>query len=295
VAGLCRAGCWAFATTLALVNPGGLAGAVGLGVLASASAAWAAPQPTKGGAKGPGAKRPATTGRKGKSAAQPVALVKTLPAAELDALATAVAGEDETAAAAAAKQLGDSGASNATDPLLQTLAVGTTPAIAAEIVTAVGKLKDPKALQLVTLYAGNRNLPVRIAAVKALASIADDRVVDTLLERLGDAAPEVRAAAADALAERKETRAQERLFALVTRNDAGAAGALGTVIASDAIPRVAELHGRVEGSVLAVVFGEFLKRTDVPERLRLDVIHTLGRIEGAAATTALVEYLASIP
>jgi hypothetical protein len=105
----------------------------------------------------------------------------------------------------------------------------------------------------------------------------------------------VRAAAAEALAARKERRAEKRLFLLVARNDAGAAGPLGTIMAPDAVPRLAELHGRVDDAVLATALGEFLKRGEVPDRLRLDVVRTLGGLTDAAATAALVEYLASVP
>ncbi len=220
---------------------------------------------------------------------------KMLPAAELEALGTQLAAIDENAATGAAKKLGESGAANAVEPLMEVLAVGTSPPVAAEAIAALEKLNNPKALAILTLYSGNRNIPVRLAAVKALATIKDDRVTGILLERLGDSASEVRAASAEALAMRKEPRAQERLYLLVSRSDTGAAGPLGKLIVPEQIPRVAELFGRVESNVLALVFGEFLKRPEVPDRLRLDVVRTLARIPGQASTTALVEYLATVP
>ena len=41
--------------------------------------------------------------------------------------------------------------------------------------------------------------------------------------------------------------------------------------------------------------GGAVKRDDVPDKLRVDVLRTIGGLAGAAATTALVEYVASIP
>jgi hypothetical protein len=120
-------------------------------------------------------------------------------------------------------------------------------------------------------------------------------VTGVLIERLGDAAPEIRASAATALAARREERAAGRLFKLVAKNDAGAAAPLGTLIAANDVPKLAELRGRIDDAVLATALGEFLKRNDVADRLRIDVVRTLARIPGAPATTALVEYLASIP
>jgi hypothetical protein len=67
------------------------------------------------------------------------------------------------------------------------------------------------------------------------------------------------------------------------------------LIAPDDVPKLAELRGSIDDAVLATALGEFLKRPSVPDRLRVDVIRTLGRVPGAVATTALVEYLASIP
>jgi HEAT repeat protein len=210
----------------------------------------------------------------------------------LGQLTRELASEDDDAAITAAKRLGDLGASGA---LVGALAVGLRPGVAVEALNALAKPKDPRALAVLSLYAGNVNLPVRLAAVKGLGRLADARVVDILLERLGDNQPQVRAAAAEALAARKAARAEKRLFQLVARNDAAAAGPLGALANPAAIPRLAELHGRIDDNVLATALGEFVKRSDVPDRLRVDVLRTLGRLPGAIATAALVEYLASVP
>lgn len=206
-----------------------------------------------------------------------------------------LSGTDAQAAVMAARKLGDSGAANAATPLTELLAMGTTPTLALEALGALGKLRSPKAIQVLTLYAGNRNDPVRKAAVQALGMLADSRVAGVLIERLGDSASEIRAAAAQALAARKDERAAPRLFKLVAKNDAGAAAPLGTLISQNDVPKLAELRGQIDDAVLATALGEFLKRPNVADRLRVDVVKTLGRIPGPGATTALVEYLASIP
>jgi HEAT repeat protein len=220
---------------------------------------------------------------------------KPLPSAELADLRAKLLGEDVATAVSAAQKLGDSGAREAAEPLAELLAIGTLPNVAVEALTGLEKLRDPKSIQVLTLYTGNRNVPVRKAAVKALAALADPRVAGVLIERLGDSAAEVRAVAAETLADRKDMRAGPRLFKLVAKNDAGAAGPLGTLIKPDNVPQLAELRGRVDDAVLATALGEFLKRPEVADRLRVDVIQTLARMPGAAATTALVEYLTSIP
>jgi HEAT repeat protein len=220
---------------------------------------------------------------------------KPLPSAELADLRAKLLGEDVGAAVSAAQRLGDSGSKQAAEPLAELLAIGTLPNVAVEALGGLEKLREPKTLQVLTLYTGNRNVPVRKAALKALAALGDARVSGVLIERLGDSAPEVRTVAAEELAERKDARAATRLFKLVAKNDAGAAGPLGQLIKADNVPQLAELRGRVDDAVLATALGEFLKRPEVADRLRIDVIRTLARMPGAAATTALVEYVASIP
>ena len=71
--------------------------------------------------------------------------------------------------------------------------------------------------------------------------------------------------------------------------------ALGQLISPNDVPKLAELRGSIDDAVLATALGEFLKRPNVADRLRVDVIRTLSRVPGAVATTALVEYLTTIP
>jgi HEAT repeat protein len=218
-----------------------------------------------------------------------------LSAADLETARAALRGSDMAAAQAAIKKLAESRASNAAEPLVEMLAVGTSPALAQDALVAMAALEDPRAIQILTLYSGNRNIPVRLAALRALAALPDDRVAGTLIERLGDSASEVRKVAAEALAARKDKRAGERLFKLVARNDVGAAAPLGILMAPDEAPKLAELRGRIDDPVLATALGELVKRPEVADRLRLEIVRTLGQIPGAASTAALVEYLASIP
>ena len=226
---------------------------------------------------------------------------KALPAARLDAARTALAGEDDAAAIAAAQSLAGAAAANAAEPLAELLAVGTSPARAEAALDALAKLgaggalTAPRALEVLELYCGHHAPEIRQRAIKALGTIKDPRVVPTLVARLGDVAPGVRAAAGEALAARKERAGTPRLFALVKRGDAGAASPLAALATPDLIPQIAELAGTVDDAVLATALGDYAQRSDVPDRLRLDVVRTIAKLSGAGATTALVEYVASVP
>jgi HEAT repeat protein len=226
----------------------------------------------------------------------------TLPAAKLDATRALLLGDDEAASLEAATALGASGAANASDPLVELLAGGATAARCTAALDALGKLGDggvltsAAAFEVLELYAGNRAPELRQRAVKALGTMrGEPRAVPMLMARLGDAAPNVRATAGEALAARRELKAAPRLLALVKKSDPGAAGPLAALATPDLVPHIAELAGSVEDGVLATTLGEYAKRTDVADKLRIDVLRTVANLSGAAATTALIEYIASVP
>jgi HEAT repeat protein len=181
------------------------------------------------------------------------------------------------------------------EQLVELLAAGTTPARATAALGALAQLADPRSVEAVALYAAHRRPEVRLEAVKALGAILDPRAITPLLDRLGDQSPEVRAAAAQALAARAEPRALPRLMALVKRNDVGAAVALGRLANPDTISQLRERQGAVAEAVVVTVLGAYLKRADVGDGARIDVLRAIGGMHGAEATAALREYLASIP
>ncbi len=237
----------------------------------------------------------------GKSAAA-VAATPVLPADRLETLRLALVGADDAAAIEAAGTLGASGAPAAAEPLCEVLAAGAAPARLQAVLDALGKLgaahllgADQTTLDALELYSGHRSPDIRRRAIKALGTINDPRATPVLLDRLGDAASDVRAAAAEALAARHDAKATHRMFALLAMGDAGVAGPLAELATPDMVPRIAELNGTIEDGIVADALGEYVKRPDVPDRLRIDVLRTIGKLSGAVATTALVDYIASIP
>jgi HEAT repeat protein len=265
-----------------------LVASVGLGAVAPASAV------------GKSATKPATKPARAK-AAPATPQEAAIATSKLEALRQVLFDENEGRALEVAAVLGGLTAPNAGDPLIELLAAGTSTTKAQAALDALGKLAAAGALgsargmEVLELYSGHRNVELRNRAVKALGALKDPAVVTTLLARLGDEAPEVRATAGEALAARKETRATPRLFALLKRGDAGAATPLAVLATPDLVPQIAELAGSVDDGVLASALGEYVKRTDVPDKLRVDVLRTISHLSGAVATTALVEYVAAVP
>jgi HEAT repeat protein len=247
-----------------------------------------------------GSARPAHEAKAQGKVAPGVAATPT--ASRIESLRLALAGPDDEAAIEAATALGASAAPGARDALIEVLAAGATAARTQAALDALAKLgdahrlgADETTLDLLELYAGHRAPDIRRRALKALGTSADGRALVMLRERLGDAAPDVRAAAAEALAGRRDTKAAPRMFALLALGDGGVAAPLAVIATPDLVPRIAELAGTIDDGIVASALGEYVKRADVPDKLRVDVLRTIGRLSGAAATTALVEYVASVP
>jgi HEAT repeat protein len=269
---------------------------------AGGAARAAAPEPTSQPQAGDAPHAAHKSKSKAAKADKAAAGTPALPAARVEALRLALVGADDTAAIEAAATLGASGASAAAEPLCEVLAAGAAPARLQAVLDALGKLGDAhllrgdqSTLDALELYSGHRAPDIRRRAIKALGTIDDPRATPALLDRLGDAASDVRATAAQALAARHETKASHRMFALLAMGDAGVAGPLAALATPDMVPRIAELNGTIEDGVIADALGDYVKRPDVPDKLRVDVLRTIGGLSGAVATTALVDYVASVP
>jgi HEAT repeat protein len=273
-------------------------------MVAGGAARAAAPQSDDAAHPAPEAKSKTKGGGKTKDKKDAKSAGKTpaLGAARLETLRVALVGADDAAAIDAAGTLGGAASSDAAEPLCEVLAAGADNERLQAVLDALAKLGEARALRAdqttldaLTLYAGHRAPDVRRRAIKALGAVKDPRVTATLLERLGDAAPDVRSAAAVALAARHETKASGRMFALLSMGDAGVAAPLAALASPDMVPRIAELSGTIDDGAVADALGEYVKRADVPDKLRIDVLQTIGKLSGAVATTALVDYIASVP
>jgi HEAT repeat protein len=204
-------------------------------------------------------------------------------------------GSDVDGAVDAADRLGKSRDPRAVEVLLDALAVGANPRVAGAALDALSGHKSARAIPVLLHFARNRHPELRRKALIGLAPFKDPRVTKALLERLGDSARDVRATAARLLAERKERAAERPLLKLLRRGDESAATALGAIAGPTTARQLAEMYGQVSESLLATALGEFIKRQDVADAVRVDVVRTLGKMPGAEATAALVEYIGSVP
>lgn len=193
--------------------------------------------------------------------------------------------QDPAVARAAAVELGRT---RKVEPLLDALALGLAPDVAAAALDALAPLRARAALDVLLGYARHRAPELRARAVVALTALDDKRARAAALAALGDLDPEVRGAAGRALAGRHEKAALPPLLALVKRGDPAAAEPLAALADAGVAREVAELTGRVPDTVLARALGAMLSRSDLgPDALYLSVVRALGAIPGQDSSAAL--------
>jgi hypothetical protein len=273
------------------------------GVLAAAVIAWptatlAQPKakPAKGAKAAPKEKvAPAPKAAKGEPKGDDMAAAPQADPLDLTVARKDLAGADTDGAVDAADRLGKSKDPKATDALLDALSVGASPRVAAAALESLAKQRSARAVPVLLHFTRNRHPELRRKALIALGPFREPRVTQAIMARLGDSAKDVRSTAAQLLAERKEHSAEKILLKLLKRGDETAATALGLVMTADSARRLAELHGTVAEGLLSSALGEYVKRADVADSTRVDVIRTLGKMPGAEATAALVEYIGSVP
>ena len=220
-----------------------------------------------------------------------VLLVALLLAPAGDPLKADLMSDDVDKAHAAAVKLG---AAKRADVLLEVISMGAPPKIDAAILDALIVCKTERALDTFLRYADNRNADLRKRALNGLAESSDKRAAARLLEALGDLDAGVRALAAKHVAKRHDKGADEQLLKLLKRGDMGAANPLGSIANPEMVRRLSEMLGQISDPLLASTLGETLKRSDVADPLRVEIVRTLGKVPGADSTTALVEYVASV-
>lgn len=213
---------------------------------------------------------------------------------DVAAAKTALLGTDEAKAGAAADQLGSVKEQAAHDALLDALSSGLSIAVAPKALAGLVTAPAPADVGVIRIYSKHRSPEVRAAADAALAGYPEGRKL--LVRALGDTKPNVRAAAAQALAKAKAREGTERLFALLARGDDGAVTALGEMADPEMARAIGEELGKVPDSALAKCLGIVLKRTDFgPDEARVQVVRAIAKIAGTDAVNALSDYVEATP
>jgi HEAT repeat protein len=207
-----------------------------------------------------------------------------------------LAGADAAVASAAAAELGRDRSAPGLEVLLDALALGLHPQVAAAAIDATAQRKSPAALDVLTHYARHRTARVRARAVRALGAIYDRRAEQPIFAALVDGEAAVRSIAADAVVARKLTGAVPTLKKLMARGEEPAALALAALATPELAKDVAETIGTAPDALVARCLGAILARRDFkPEAARVEVVRALGRVPGPEALEELTKYVGEIP
>ena len=204
----------------------------------------------------------------------PHAQLQAAPESELPGLLDRVAsarpsGESRAAAALAVAKLLERGHSDAvTDRALETLAA----------------LGAPQSGVILTQYARHRRPGARARAFTALGRIAgNDRTLrEVVANGLRDSAPEVRGAAARALEVLRATEATPLLLRALGRGVPEAAVTLGAIGDANSLEGYSAYLKQQPLDVMLAGYARYLRRKDLNERAKLDVIARLEDVAGPA-------------
>lgn len=215
---------------------------------------------------------------------------------DVSAEAARLTGDDAKVAAEAAGRLGQAASKPAVDALLDALAMGLQPRVAAAALDGLAAAGDSRGWDTAFWYTHYRDARVRAAAVRAVGALDDKRATAVVLEALRDTDKEVRAAAAKVVADRTIKPGIEPLMALLRKGDEAAAPALAVLGDARLAAAVGELIGVAPDALVARTLGLILLKPNFgPEEARVEVVRALGKVPGSEAVEQLTTYVDSIP
>lgn len=182
----------------------------------------------------------------------------------------------------------------AVDALAAFLRRGQPDALADHALAALGMTGLPRALGVLAEFAHHRRAQARREAYRAVARIEDTAANDVLARGLRDSDPGVRGICATALGERRAVDALDLLFLALDRGVPEAAGAIGRVADAHDIARFHAAIGRLPIHVLLSGEEALLRRADLDETVKLDIVARLGEVAVPAVRSFLEGMLATL-
>lgn len=193
------------------------------------------------------------------------------------------------------QMLGASGSKDAVGPLIDLLRTGPRSDVTNAAVQALGTLGQEKVVPILVEYMGHRRPDARMAAIFALENFEGKQVTAALEDALRDSDKQVRATAALSLGKRGSSESVPILFQAFDRGVWEAAIAVGRIGGPDDAVKLAEYLGKVDVTRLLPGFDEFLRRPDVSDKAKLAILDRLFELAGPAVKTFAAAYKASFP
>ncbi len=183
---------------------------------------------------------------------------------------------------------------NVVPPLAALLRSGQPDAITDRALEALRGLAAPTSLDVLTEFTRHRRAGARRRAYLAIAAVQDRRVSTLLEQGLRDSDRAVRGACALALGTIGARGSLDLLFRAFERGVLEAATAIGKLGDSRSVPRFTEHLGQQPLSVMLTGYEQYLRRDDIDEQTKVDIITRLGEVSGAAVRQFLTTYQATL-
>ena len=152
-------------------------------------------------------------------------------------------------------------------------------------------LAHPSAIGILVEFTHHRRVGARRRAFMALSAIEDPRVPRLLQQGLRDSDRTVRAAVATALGNIGARGSVEVLFLAFERGIVEAAPSIGKLGDAASVDRFSQHLGRTPLSVMLSGYNQYLRREDIEERTKIDIINRLGEVSGREVRRFLQRYL----
>jgi len=259
-----------------------IAAAIGSGASTGARG-QATDKPAPAGAKGPAAGSKAGTtaaepGKAGGKRAKKDPAASSKNKAAIESARAMMASNRRENVEAGIQSLGLLGTPDAVEPIAERIRQGLPAELLETAIVTLMALGQPNAGPVLYELTAHRRADVRLRAVEAIPAARPPGAERALLAALSDSDPRVRSAAAVGLGELGASSAIEKLFLALDRGNMEASGAIGKSIAPGEAQRLTGYLGQVPLSSLGPALAEVLRRKDVAERSKLDIIARLEEV-----------------
>ncbi|HJL18894.1 MAG TPA: HEAT repeat domain-containing protein [Sandaracinaceae bacterium LLY-WYZ-13_1] len=180
-------------------------------------------------------------------------------------------------------------------PLTELLRSGRSDEVTDRALMALRGLGHPSAIDVLVEFTHHRRARARRLAYQGLAAIDDRRIPELLEQGLRDSDRNIRAAAARALGDIGARRSVDTLFLAFDRGVVEAAIAIGKLGNRGTVEQFTEYLGDVPLSVMLSGYHEYVRRDDIPDEVKMEIVNRLGEVSGPMVRQFLQRYLDTFP
>lgn len=175
-------------------------------------------------------------------------------------------------------------------PLAELLRSGQTDVVTDRALEALEALAKPQSIDVLVEFTHHRREAARRRAYLALAAIRDSRVPTLIEQGLRDSDRAVRGAAALALGDIGARASVPTLFRAFERGVLEAAIAIGKLGDAAAVAHFTESLNHQPLAVMLSGYEEFVRRRDLSDQVKLDIVAHLAEVPGPMVKTFLQGY-----